>query len=55
MRKALRNLRVIFFVFPADIKVLGFRGLAKVGGNRSQLAGHAKLGRGLVNKKFLKI
>jgi len=55
MRKALRNLRVIFFVFPADIKVLGFPGLAKVGGNRSQLAGHAKLGRGLVNKKFLKI
>jgi len=55
MRKALRNLRVIFIVFPADIKVLGFRGLAKVGGNRSQLAGHAKLGRGLVNKKFLKI
>jgi hypothetical protein len=46
---------LFFFVFPADIKVLGFPGLAKVGGNRSQLAGHAKLGRGLVNKKILKI
>ncbi len=50
MRKDLRSLRVVFFVFPADIRVLGFRGLVKVGGNRSQLAGHAKLGRGLVDK-----
>jgi hypothetical protein len=47
--KLLRNLRVLCFVSPPDIRVLGFRGLVKVGGSRSQLAGHPKLGRGLVN------